>query len=194
MWNSEAPSKFTNASITVTTPSAEEPITLAEAKAWLKITTTDDDAVLTGLITSAVRDLESYVKQPLITKTFLYKTSYSHTDLDGEEFLFLPYVPTNTPTVTLYDLSSGSNVLTTSTTYGKKVLLGDHGITVRNDQGYHVSFQAGIAADQANTPELIKMVMKSLVEFYYERNCGLDKNQVLSAAASYINMQQIAYE
>jgi len=193
VFQSEAPSKFSNIDIQIVTDSAEEPISLAEAKAWLKIDTTDDDTVLTGLITSAVRDLEAYVKQPLISKTILYKTSYAHVDLDNEEFLYLPYTPTNTPTVTLYDLDNNSNNVTTATLFGKKLLLGNHAITVRNDQGYHVQFTAGIAADQNNTPELIKMVMKSLVEYYYERNCGLDKNMILSAAASYINMNQISY-
>ena len=52
----------------VTSEPSQEPITLAELKAWLKITTDDEDTLLTGLIVAARSEIESYLRKKLITQ------------------------------------------------------------------------------------------------------------------------------
>ena len=54
-------------SLTVVTPPATEPVTLTEAKAWARIDGTDDDAILTGLVTAARMAAEEYLRRTLIT-------------------------------------------------------------------------------------------------------------------------------
>lgn len=54
--------------VRVTTPPASEPVTLAEAKLWLKIDGDDDDDLLTGLIAAAREAAESFTGRAFITQ------------------------------------------------------------------------------------------------------------------------------
>lgn len=55
----------------VTLPSTE-PVTLAEAKAHLRVTTTDEDALLDSLIPAARQWAEDFTRRALITQTWDY--------------------------------------------------------------------------------------------------------------------------
>lgn len=54
--------------VRVTTPPAAEPVTLAEAKAWLKVDDEDSDALLTALITSARAAAEDFTGRAFISQ------------------------------------------------------------------------------------------------------------------------------
>lgn len=185
---------MSNIEIEIVTDSAEEPVTLAEAKAWLKIDHSDDDTTLTGLISSAVNTVEAYIKNPIITKTILYKRNDLKYDEFGDEYIHLPYTPTAISSVKIYDTTNTANTLTASSNYGKKVLLGAHTVTPRDNQPYHVQFTTGIAPNAANTPEDIKMVIKELVAFYFEGDCcNKDLKAILSTIGGYVNYDQCAF-
>lgn len=49
--------------------SATEPVSLQQAKNWLKVDIDDDDALITELITSARQDCENYLCMSLIART-----------------------------------------------------------------------------------------------------------------------------
>lgn len=49
---------------------AEEPVTLAEAKAWLKVDGADEDALIATLITAARLHLESVTGRALVTQSW----------------------------------------------------------------------------------------------------------------------------
>ncbi|HEY8580911.1 MAG TPA: head-tail connector protein [Beijerinckiaceae bacterium] len=49
---------------------AVEPMTLAEAKAWLRVDTTDEDAVVAALIVAARQRVERATRQALIAQTW----------------------------------------------------------------------------------------------------------------------------
>ena len=51
-------------------PADEEPVTLAEAKAWCKVTHTAEDAIFTALITSAVQKAALFTNRVFIERTF----------------------------------------------------------------------------------------------------------------------------
>lgn len=51
------------------TPPTVEPITLAEARSHLRVTHTDEDALITALITAARADAENELQRSLITQT-----------------------------------------------------------------------------------------------------------------------------
>lgn len=53
----------------IVTPAASEPITLAEAKNFLRVDTNDDDAIITALITAAREMCEQYTRRILVTTT-----------------------------------------------------------------------------------------------------------------------------
>ena len=52
------------------TPPAVEPVTLAEAKEHLRVSTAADDALITRLIKAARRAVEAYTRQRLVTQTW----------------------------------------------------------------------------------------------------------------------------
>lgn len=51
------------------TPPAIEPVTLAETKNHLRVDVTDDDALITALITAGRESVESFLRRVLITQT-----------------------------------------------------------------------------------------------------------------------------
>lgn len=50
-----------------------EPVTLAEAKEWLRIDGTDEDSKITALVSSARETVERFLNRTLITTTWRYK-------------------------------------------------------------------------------------------------------------------------
>jgi uncharacterized phiE125 gp8 family phage protein len=54
----------------IKTPPVVEPITLAEAKSYLRITNSNDDAFITALISGVRRRCEEYTQRSLITQTW----------------------------------------------------------------------------------------------------------------------------
>ena len=57
-------------SLSIVTAPTLEPVTLTEAKAWARIDTTDDDTVVTGLITAARMAGEEYLRRTLISTSY----------------------------------------------------------------------------------------------------------------------------
>ena len=53
----------------VVTPAASEPITLTEAKNFLRVDGTDDDTLISALISAAREMCESYCRRILVTTT-----------------------------------------------------------------------------------------------------------------------------
>ncbi len=51
---------------------AAEPVTLADAKNWLRVDVTDDDSLITSMITEAREYVENHTGLALITQTWLY--------------------------------------------------------------------------------------------------------------------------
>lgn len=60
------------AALTLITPPAAEPVTVADAKLDLRVTLSDDDALISALITAARQYAEKYTRRQLVTATWLY--------------------------------------------------------------------------------------------------------------------------
>jgi len=87
---------------------AAEPITSSEVKAWAKIENSDEDSLVSSLITSCRREVESYTKQVLNNQT--WKTVYPN---DKAKTLF--YSPRITVDAVAVDVDG--TVLTETTDY-----------------------------------------------------------------------------
>jgi len=76
------------------TPPAVEPVILSEAKSYLRITDTDDDAFINALITGVRQRFESWTARSLITQTWtLWLDGFpqkSRKDAPGEGYFELP--------------------------------------------------------------------------------------------------------
>lgn len=83
-----------------------EPVTLTECKAWMKIAFTDDDAVISGLITAARKVLEGYTGLSFGQKKYTVL-------IDAEDtVLTLPYGPVNAiVSVSRYDRYGDASVV-----------------------------------------------------------------------------------
>lgn len=61
--------------ISVTSAPAEEPITLTEAKAHLRVDGTTEDTLITSLITAARRRCEAFTRRKFVTQTVVLRRS-----------------------------------------------------------------------------------------------------------------------
>lgn len=79
--------------IEVTTAPTVEPVTLTEAKAWLKLDTSDDDSLITDLIKGARQAAEDFTRRAFITQTVTLTLDLQPSNLNnalGEGMYELP--------------------------------------------------------------------------------------------------------
>jgi uncharacterized phiE125 gp8 family phage protein len=147
----------------VTTAPTTEPITLDEAKAWLKIDGTDEDTLLTSLITSARIACENYSGLSFITQSRTVKLDRLYGDV------ILPYGPVTAITSVVYkDPDDDTDVTFTPANYYVDYQSGLAKIRV-NDDGWPdtnrtlnnvvITYVAGYA-NAAAVPEIAKTAIK----------------------------------
>jgi uncharacterized phiE125 gp8 family phage protein len=99
-------------SLSLTTPPAAEPVTLDQAKAHLKVDTTDDDALITSLIAAARARAEWHTGRAFITQSWTFW-------LDGwpcDGVIEIPLPPVQSiSAVTAYALDDSATVLDAAT-------------------------------------------------------------------------------
>ena len=165
----------------VTVPAAEQPVTLAEAKAWCKVTHTNDDDLITGLIVAATLRAEMYTNRVFVSRTFTGKFECLElSDYEKGPFFQVRRAPLISLTfIKVYV----DDVLTTisSDDYNLKQTSGFSRIIFEeiNDSPdlipypYEISFTAGYGED-GDVPELIKVAIKDAVAYWYQNrgDCG----------------------
>lgn len=157
----------------ITAP-ALEPITTAEAKSHMRVTVSDDDTYIAGLITAA----REHIENTLLNRALITQTREAYFDNWPSEFI-LPFPTLQTVTSIKYKNELGVETTVTATDYiadieripGRIVLAYNKSwpsstlypvnpITVRYVCGY------GLAA--TTVPEPIRQAMKILVAHLYE--------------------------
>lgn len=157
----------------INTPPAEEPITLSEAKEWCRVTTTDDDSLITSLI-SAVRIFgERYCNRIFVdTSIDCFFAGLDSSNQEPYSFVQVRRAPLSSITAVS---SYISGIYTATTDYllkqstGFSRLIFKNSITADSDIEYPLKVEAvfgyGAAAD---VPEEIKTALKAHVAFLYE--------------------------
>jgi len=93
------------------TDPASEPLTLSDTKLYLRVDNTDDDTLITNLITAARMIAENWLRRSLITQS--WKLAY---DLGIPESIWLPMGPvTSLTSVVLVNMDSTTQTIDSST-------------------------------------------------------------------------------
>jgi uncharacterized phiE125 gp8 family phage protein len=159
-------------SLTVTVAPNLEPIILTEAKAWLRITSSDDDVPIGLMIKSARQWIESYLKRALITQTIVWRLDC------GLKDLFVPLGKLQSvSSITYLDEDGASQTLATSV-YDVDIYSDPGKITLAYDQTYPstrvavnnvtITFVAGYGTPSASIPEVIRHCCLQLIHDTYE--------------------------
>lgn len=162
------------------TPPATEPVTLTEAKSHLRVTTTDEDVLITSLITAAREVAESNLNRALISQTWDLKR-----DEFGEE-IRLPLPPlVSVTSVKYFDLDEVEQTLATAEyavlntgAYAKagRIVPAYNGSwpAVRGmPNDITVRFVAGYGAAGAVPPQIRWAILLILGELYARRESGI---------------------
>ncbi len=164
----------------------DEPITLAEAKAHLRVDLTDDDDLITSLIAAARQHVESQCGRALFTQE--WEAHYGGFAADGvlelpiaplQEVLAVQYVDTagqlQTLAVSTYEVDApagpdampGSLILAVNATWPA---------TRAVPNAVRVRFNAGYGDVAADVPEDLRRLLLLLVGNWYENREAVTKN------------------
>lgn len=154
-----------------------EPISLTEAKNHLRVDTTDDDDLITALVTVAREYVETATNRTLINQT---RHHYLH-DWPSGNVLRLPEVPLVSVTSVQYtDDDNSTSTFGTANYYVDTY--GDNGIgcivlndgsswpsdTLRETNAVHVTYVAGYGSVPSAVPRPIRQAMLMAVGHWYE--------------------------
>jgi uncharacterized phiE125 gp8 family phage protein len=166
--------------------SITEPVTLAQAKAWLIIDTvnTDDDTLLTSLITEARQAIEKKTKLSLVARTIIVTA-----DLTRE--FKLPHGPVRELTEVLFRKGTNTDgtpdyetlTVTDYTTDGEDFKLINTGRCGRHKITYTAGYGVDEEIDYDNTiPQDLMLALRSEIAYRYEHRG--DETTTLSAAGN----------
>ena len=156
-------------SLTLLSPPAAEPVTLSEVKTHLRVTHSDEDALISGVLVAAVRAIEARGGLALMPQAWRLTL-----DAAPEETLFLPLSPVSAldavavidgegapqeVSVSLYDAALGA--------HARIRPAGPWPLPAPVIDGVRIDFTAGYA-DADAVPELLKQAVKILAGYFYE--------------------------
>lgn len=149
---------------------AEEPVSLAEAKAFLKVDDTAEDALITTLIAAARLHVEGVTGRALLAQSWRVVLD----DWPADRQLKLPVTPFMAVTeITAYDdagvghdiplaqfLSEPDRLLLPGTVSGMPML--------RERQGIEIDYVAGYGTEPEDVPADIRQALLALVAYWHE--------------------------
>ena len=164
------------------TQPAVEPVTLAEAKAHLRVDTADDDAYITGLVRAAREWVEQYLDRTLVHTQWVMR--FDKFPADSTADIELPRPPvvasgTATAVTVAYTLEDG-----TTATYGTASFRVDRASTPgavktnyaqtwpphrQDDNAISVTWWAGYGPSGSEVPQGVKNAMLLYIHELYEK-------------------------
>ena len=168
-------------SLTRQTAPAVEPVTLAEAKAHLRVDTSDDDTYIATLIKAAREWCEEYLDRTLVSTQWVLRLDRFHAG--GTEDIAIPRPPmaatgTATTVVVTYTLESGTTATLSTSQYrvdrsstpgAVRTLYGGNWPPALEDEGsVSVTYWAGYGPSGSDTPAAIRHAILMLVGHWYE--------------------------
>lgn len=169
------------------TAPASEPVTAAEAKAHLRVTTSDDDTYISTLIIAARRHVETITRRALINQTWDYFLDC----FPGSDKIVIPLPRLSSVTTVKYtDKDNVQNTLTaskyivdTNNEPGQIVLAYGESwpsFTPRPVNAVEVRFVAGYGSSAASVPEGIKQAMLLLIGHWFENRESINIGNIVT--------------
>lgn len=192
---------------------AEEPVSLADVKAHLRVTSSSDDTWLTAAIKAARLACEDYTHTVFVRRTFRQTTDgywgrqrsddwwdgvreMAITELTPREIELLRPPLVSVQSVTVFDDSDQPTVVASTSYYVDTVDQLQYGrvvlrrgqvwpVVLRVTNGFQIDFTAGFSADANGVPADIKSALLMVVAWLYENrgDCGCDTAGAKSSIA-----------
>jgi uncharacterized phiE125 gp8 family phage protein len=161
-------------SILLTAP-ATEPLSLAEAKAYLRVETGDDDAVIGALIAGSSIHVEAQTRRALITQS--WRISVDAWPDDGR-LMILPAPLQALTAVRVYDFDNAAHTIDTAAFVldrgGSALIFAPWALPApgRVAAGIELDVTVGYGDAAIDVPEALRQAIRLLVAHWYE-NRGL---------------------
>ena len=193
-------------SLTRATAPAVEPVTLAEAKAHLRVDTATDDAYIGSLISAAREWCEQYLDRTLVHTQWVMR--FDRFPPDGTQDIELPRPPivasgTATAVALTFTFENGTTSTYSTASYrvdrastpgAVKTLYGQawppH---LQDDNAISVTWWGGYGASGTSVPAAIRHAMLMLVGMWYERRMAADSmsgNEIPFGVKSLLDSQK----
>ncbi|MEM7619806.1 MAG: head-tail connector protein [Pseudomonadota bacterium] len=160
--------------LVLTSGPSVEPISLTEAKAFLRVDDTNEDTLISSLITASRIHVEVSLGQGLITQNW----SYLIDAWPSERDIFLPIKPVQSISeIVTYDNSDVATIYAASNYTVDKVsdmprVVLKHGaaapVPIKHINGIEVKMVVGYGAAADTVPEPIRQALKLLVTHWFE--------------------------
>lgn len=187
----------------VTAPT-EEPVTLADAKAHLRLDGTDEDSLVTSLITAARQWCEGYQNRAYVTQTWDLVLDAWPRDSEPDR-VRIPLPPLQSVASVKYMDADGVQATMPASDYlvdvasqpGRLVLAYGKSwptVTLQPAAGIEIRFTAGYGAATA-VPETVKQAIKLLVGNWYENReavlTGTISKEIEFAVTALLGLERI---
>jgi uncharacterized phiE125 gp8 family phage protein len=156
---------------------AIEPVSLAEAKSWLRLDGSEEDGLLTSLIASARRTLEAYTRRCFVTQYWrLFRDAWPGTNNGLDLIITIPLTPFQKVTaIRVYD-SVNSAHLISAETYFAPIATDLPRVTFwteppppgRSTDGVEIDVVAGYGDQASDTPEPLRCAILMLIAYWHE--------------------------
>lgn len=168
---------------------AIEPVSLAEAKAWMREDATDEDQLIQALIVSARITLEAYTRRFFVTQYWRLVMDAWPQGARTAATLAIPYAPFQAATaIRIYDAGDNAESLAPASYRappanegGRLTFTATPPSPLRSYDGIEIDFTVGYGALASQTPEPLRRAIMTLAAHWREKR-GDDADDPLPGA------------
>jgi uncharacterized phiE125 gp8 family phage protein len=154
---------------------AIEPLSLAEAKSWLRLDASDEDQLLSALIVSARLTLEAYTRRFFVTQSWRIVLDDWPTTMRGNR-LTIPFAPFQSVSAIRVYNAAGSPQTVDPESYrappapngGRISFITPPPAPGREADGVEIDVLTGYGLQASDTPEPLRRAISMLVAHWYE--------------------------